>query len=778
MYIKDIFRMSEWEIVPLLFVVIVLQVLSLIFGLAQYFGIYVQLIPEIINIVLLLFIPGVLLLKILKLENIDSSAELFIFSVGSSVAMLMFTGFFINTVYPYLDILKPLSYVPILITVNAIIYILSLIVYLQNKTVQTNYESKLIDLDNIISVPVLILLLIPFLSIFGTYAMNYYNNDLLLILLIIIIGVIVFLTVSDKFINKNLYPLAVFIITISLILHNSLISPYIWGWDSNLEYFIANQIIGNGAWMVGDPNNYNSMLSIVVLAPMLTIFSGINLVWIIKLIYPFLFSLMPLSLYFIFKTQTSPKIAFLSVFLVVLMFTFYTEMLSILREMIAELFLSLLILLVVSDDLNLIKRGILGVIFGISIVVSHYGISYIMLFGFSFVLITTAIIKSRYYDLFKNKVTALKHQTLRYVFGMSQLNTINQFSTSLAINSARDQNVPLSVRIDNYRDKINGTRYMESRMLTFFFVGFFVIFLFTWYIYTSDGSIFSTFLSIGNNIATNIADVMNSNTSQGLNIALTQQTSLLRTVHKDFYLVSQFFIFVGIVLMLLKKDGMKFKRDYKIFSVFAFFLLVSGLMVPYFASEMNTTRLYHVSLLFLAPITIIGMLRISEISSRIIHLNVKRKTVLQVISIFLIMFMIFDTGLIYQFLGDGDTISMSLSNKVDFPKLNNNDLASAQWLSYNFDSDDVVYSDTLRSSVLQSFFSENYELPPYDDLIKNNSYVYLSTFNVVSNSLLLTKMSGANIMQQSYVSPDDILAKRSKIYDNGGSWIYGEKMVS
>lgn len=771
--------MSEWEIVPLLFTVMVLITMSLIFGFVQYLGISIPLFPEIVNIVILLFIPGILLLKILKLENIDG-AELFIFAIGSSVAILMFTGFFINTTYPYLGIIKPLSYVPILITMNVIIYILSLTVYWQNRNSPTNVKSKFIDLDSIISPPVLILLLIPFLSIFGAYVMNYYNNNILLMLLIIIIGVIVFLAVSGRFINKNLYPLTVFIITISLVLHNSLISPYIWGWDSNLEYYIANQIIGNGVWMVGDPNNYNSMLSIVVLAPMLTIFSGVNLVWIMKIVYPLLFSIMPISLYFIFKTQTSPKIAFLSVFLVVLMFTFYTEMLSIIREMVAELFLTLLILLVVSDDLNLIKRGVLSVIFGISIVISHYGIAYIMLFGFSFVLITTALFKSRSYNLFKDKFRGLTTGTLQYVGGMSQINMINKLSTISTANSANSVkgNLPLSVRIDNYRDRINGRRYMESRMLTFFFVGFFVIFLFTWYIYTSNGSIFSTFLNIGNNIASNIADVMNSNTSQGLNIALTQQTSLLRTVHKDFYLVSQFFILVGIVLILLKMDGMKFKRDYKIFSVFAFFLLVSGLMVPYFASEMNTTRLYHVSLLFLAPVTIIGMLRISEIFSRIFNLKINRKTVLQLISIFLIMFMIFDTGLIYQFLGNGDTISMSLSDKVDFPKFNDNDLASAQWLRYNFNFGEVVYSDTPRSSVLQGFFSENYQLPPYDDLIKNNSYVYLSTFNILTNSILITKMSGANIMQQSYVSPDNITNSRSKIYDNGMSWIYGEKAVS
>jgi len=778
MYLYDILRLSEWKITPLLFIVILLQTLFFVFN---FLNLHIPIIPELISILLLLFIPGVLLLRILNVENIKSNAEIVIYSIGSSVAIVMFTGFFINSFYPLFGMAKPLSYISIAITINIIIYILCLTVYWMDKKDPDRYkmETPHVDLKMLTSHPVLILLIVPFLSIFGTYFMNYYNNSTILMFLIIVIGLIVFLIASGKYFNKNLYPLAVFVITISLILHNSLISTYIWGWDISLEYYIANQIIGNGIWMVGNPNNYNSMLSVVILAPMLSIFSGINLVWVMKIVYPFLFSLMPVGLYFIFKKQTTPLIAFLSVFLVVLMFTFYTEMLAILREMVAELFLALLILLLVSDNLNIIKRGILGVLFGTSIIVSHYGIAYIMLFGFSFVLITTAVLKTKFYFKLHSKFIELKNGIIQYAGVMNQFKMLTQFNMDfLNTDTQKEQNLRLSVRIENYKDKINGRNYMEGRMLTLFFVGFFVVFLFTWYIYTSDGSTFSTFLSIGNNIAANIASIMDSKTSQGLNIVLTQQSSLLRTVHKDFYLISQFFILLGIIIILLKMDQMKFKRDYKIFSIFAFLLLVSGLLIPYFASEMNTTRLYHVSLLFLAPITIIGMLKSTEISSRILNINIKRKTILQAISIFLICFMIFDTGLVYQFLGNGDTIAMSLSDKVDFPKLNQNDLASAQWLRYHYDHDDIVYSDTLRASILQSFYADTTEIPPYDDLVKNKSYVYLSTFNVATKNILTTKMTGANIMEQSYVSSDDILNNRPKIYDNGGSYIYGEKIVT
>lgn len=772
MYVRDIFKIPEWEIKELLMLVITLQILFLSLKLAETNGMIIPLFTEIISLFLILFIPGILFIRILKLKNIESNTEIFIYAVGLSITILMFLGFTINLIYPYIGV-KPFTLTPVIVTVNILIYILCVSVYFHEKNDPiSSTRSNSVDLKSSLSPPLIFLTLVPFLSIIGTYLMNYYDTNIILMILIVLIASIVFLIGSNRFIPENLYPLAVFIISISLILHRALISTYIWGWDVSLEYFIVNQILGNGVWMMGVANNYNSMLSVVILAPMISIFTGLKLVWVLKIIYPFIFSLLPLGLYYIFKRQTNPRIAFLSVFLVVLMFTFYTEMLTILRQEIAELFLVLLVLLLVSNDMNKIKRGILAVLFGFSIVVSHYGIAYIMLFGFSFLMLTDAFMRINplvnLYNFISNKFQDF------YITTVGHFNFLMPFNMELCNVNVNEDVTPLSKRIESYRNRISGRLEMENRLFTLFFVAFFAVFLFTWYMYTSNGSAFSTFIDIGNSIASNISDIMNSNTSQGLNIVLTQQVSLLRTVHKDIYLISQFFIMIGVILLLLGIDKMNFQRDYKRFSLFAFVLLVSGLLVPYLASQMNTTRLYHVALLFLAPMVIIGMYRSANIIFKLMRFRIKSKTIFQAISIFLIVFLIFDTGFVYQIVGGGDTISMSLSDKVDFPKLNQMEIGSAKWLQKHYDYDYHVYSDAPRSAILVSFFSANKEIPPYNDLIENKSYIYFGTLNIVSKSVLISKMTGANNLVQAYSDPAEIVKGRPVIFDNGGSKVYAD----
>ncbi|MGO9387056.1 MAG: hypothetical protein ACLPWD_03305, partial [Methanobacterium sp.] len=159
----------------------------------------------------------------------------------------------------------------------------------------------------------------------------------------------------------------------------SLITNYIWGWDINSEFFLANQVALNSFWNLNLSSNYNSMLSVVILAPVLSSYIRLNLVWILKIIYPILFSMVPLGLYYVYSKQTCPKIAFYGTFFFMLLFTFYTEMLSLARQQIAELFLVLLLMVLINDNLNKTKKSFLAVIFGLSIVISHYGLTYLMM---------------------------------------------------------------------------------------------------------------------------------------------------------------------------------------------------------------------------------------------------------------------------------------------------------------------------------------------------------------------------------------------------------------
>ena len=369
-------QMNDWEIKKFLKVILAIQLAVWgVIGLDAA-GLQIPIIRQLICFIYLIFVPGIIILRILKLHNLGN-IETLLYTVGSSIATLMFTGLFMNTVYPLFGISGPISIAPFIITISVVVFILCVLSYVRDKDFS---DPGFIDVGNVLSPPALFLCLIPFLAIFGAYLMNFYRDNSLIIVLIIVIALVALLIGFDKSIPKKLYPLAVFVIAISLLFHRSLISMYISGCDIQFEYYLCNSVKMNGIW---DPTMFgslNAMLSLVMLAPIYSIISNMEITWVFKIIYPLLFSLVPLGLYRVFQKQTDDKIAFLSCFFFMSFSTFFGEMPALARQEIAELFLVLLILLMIDKNMNRIKRSFLFIVFGISLVVSHYGLSYFYMF--------------------------------------------------------------------------------------------------------------------------------------------------------------------------------------------------------------------------------------------------------------------------------------------------------------------------------------------------------------------------------------------------------------
>ena len=77
----------------------------------------------------------------------------------------------------------------------------------------------------------------------------------------------------------------------------------------------AESVIKNSFWNLTIYSDINAMLSIVILAPTLSLIGNLNITWVFKIIYPFLFSLVPVGLYHIFNDQIkNEKISFLACF--------------------------------------------------------------------------------------------------------------------------------------------------------------------------------------------------------------------------------------------------------------------------------------------------------------------------------------------------------------------------------------------------------------------------------------------------------------------------------
>jgi len=741
MKINNPFQINDWEFKKFFKVVLTIQLAFWgAIGL-DVIGLQIPILRQLIGFIYLTFIPGITILRVLKLHKL-SNIETLLYTIGLSIATLMFTGLFMNTVYPPFGISGPISTTPLIITISVVVSILCALSYIRDKDFS---DSSFIDVGIALSPPALFLCLVPFLSIFGAYLVNFNHNSVLLMFLIIILAIIVILIGFDKIFQVNLYPLVVFIIAVSLVYHNSLISMYLWGSDIHREYLYSNLVETNSIWDPSIANLLNSMLSIVILAPFYSILLNLDIVWLFKIIYPLIFSLISLGLYHIYQKQTDDNTAFLSCVFFLSFWIFYTEMLQLARQQIAELFLVLLILLMIDKNMNGAVRSILSIVFCISLAVSHYGLSDIYMLclisaWFILVLGDNPEIQKRMNN-FYSKFYKYTDQKL----------------------SANSKSLKT-----------------EDRTIRLSLVLLFITFAFTWYMHVSGSSAFDTLVFVGDRISGHIfIDFLNSDLSEGLGTILYKPASLLHSTTKYLHLLSQFFIFIGIITLLLKRNATKFVREYAVFSLITLMLCLASIAVPYFSSALNTSRTYQISLIFLAPFCVIGGIttfRITSLAVKASWNDLCVRSSLKVLSVFFATYLLFNSGWVYEVAKD-DPASISLSPYTDRSCYNEREASGGKWLSDCTDSDSRVCGDLTACTLLRDWFHKENMDPQINIGILENAYIYLRSWNIDKQELLFIEAKNG-LKSPEYFSFKEIpklvtlITANNKVYDNGGSQIF------
>ena len=223
--VRNPLTMNDWELTKTLVVTAVLQVVLLGSAGLNYLGAPLLIIQQVTGLIFLLFIPGILLLRVLKLHNLGS-VRTPLFAVGLSIATLMFSGLVINQAYPYLGITRPIAALPLLITLSAEVDVLCFVAIVRDRGFSA---ADSFELRAVITPLTLALCLIPFVSIFGTYVMNGTNNNAVLLLLIVLIAATVVLLTFRREVPRHVYPLAVFVCGLSLLYYETLITHYLAG---------------------------------------------------------------------------------------------------------------------------------------------------------------------------------------------------------------------------------------------------------------------------------------------------------------------------------------------------------------------------------------------------------------------------------------------------------------------------------------------------------------------------------------------------------------------
>jgi len=711
MRIGNPITLNDWGIKDfLIFDSVVLMSLWGTIGL-EFIGFEVPYLRQVVGLFFLCYLPGIAVLRILRIHNLGSSLTA-LFAVGSSLAILMTVGVMTNTLGGLVGIHDSMSTMPLLTVLSLLEVILLVLACLRDRDF-SNESILVIGLKE--GFLLIFLCFVLLLALTGTLFMNNLGSNMLSLSVLLLISFLIVILGNSRWIPKEYFPAAVFFISASLLFQNSLLSSYVWGWDIHHELYLANLVTQESHWDYSIPYNTNGMLSIVMLAPIISNVCSMNLHFVFKVAYPLIFCFVPLGLFEMYRRRVSSDIAVMSVLLSVSFWVFYTMMLSLARQEIGELFFVLILILLFDSKLDDYRRSILLFVFAFSLVVSHYGLSYY--------LALSAVV------------------VLPFVYRRMSEKGLNGLS--------------------------------EARAFSARFVALFAVLAFLWYSVVSSSSSVNSAVFILNRMAdTFVYDFLNPETSEGLAILTVQSVSPLHLLAKCLHLAFQALIGVGLLSCLLKVCKSGFDRVYSGLAVVSFGVLVGAIAIPYLGSSLGTGRFYHIGLFFLAPFALFGLqsiLRLAATSLQRRSSKMDDRIAVRTFSMLLAVFLLFNSGFLYEVTGDSP-VSVALNPDIDGPRFNEQESYATQWL-FSVKGDNGVLGDSYRWLLLGSYDWPNVTiLPPDLNETPLNSYVFLGTFNIVEHKVLVYHQIGVN-REYVYANYPFLEDNRCRIFDNGGAEI-------
>lgn len=735
------------------FILIILASVILLANLSLFINIFpLDNMRQILWFVILTFLPGILIIKFFNLKALNQ-VNLIIYSIGISLTILMFLGLILNIIFPFFGINSPLSVNNLSIVISIMILFLCLIHY---KRKNLNYSFNL-NIKIFFKPYILFLILLPLLSILGTFLLSGNRNNYVLLLCIVFISITVLLAVFNK-IPKRYFPLALFVISISLFFQQTLLSLIqLGGGDVGLEYMLMQSVTNNFKWNPNSSIIISDMLSIVMIPPIYSILLNIDPILVKKIIFVIFGSLIPVIIYQTYHKLFDHKFSFLAAFFFIAFPVFMIMLRSITRQLFGELFFAMFILVIFSTEMDKKLRNFLLILFSASIVVSYYGLSYIFLI---FLIITALII----YLMEKFDITYKIKGKIRIGFLNSMVENIN------------------------FKNQFSAKNDLAFISLTLFI--FYSVMMFAWYMYTANASNLEGFIGIFQNAINSInGDFL---TSSGVDQSLLLASGIAKTSSAFWVQLNGIiqrsaliFVIIGFFTFLWYYIQSKNLQVYVAFLITATFLLVLYLLIPSASVDLESSRFYQIMILVMAPCFVLGGIFFFKFISKIMRLTLKKDITYKLILIILIPYFLFNTGFVYSFTESPSGLisinSYKYSNNTDLQLEYYTTIVPLQdynavfWLSKNLDNQSLIYG---------GYESKTFYLAPYpfsSDRIKpithvnqtlGNNVLFLNTFNTKTNSLKVPP--GFNYTFRYFKLSDLSLSynTKNKIFDNGGSNIY------
>jgi uncharacterized membrane protein len=344
-------------------------------------------------------------------------------------------------------------------------------------------------------------------------------------------------------------------------------------------------------------------------------------------------------------------------------------------------------------NISRVKRTLLSIIFVASLAVSHYGTSYFYMFYIIVFIFISFIVEN---VCTNNFLETLRKKTKKY-------------------RAVIDEQIE--------------SRGSDSRTITQTFVLIGITFVLSWYLYMSSSSAFNSIVHISDHVCNSIfTDLLNPTAREASILAAvgvgSTAASLWHMINRYIWHITELFVIVGVLSLIIKHRELKFEYEYVILSFIGCVTLAMCIILPFFSTHFSIMRIYHIALFFLAPCCVIGGQNIFRFISKLLKSVYKplwgggksRFTSANFLIIILIPYFLFNSGFIFTFTDNPPSFSplsaesYKTSNNTDLkvtylyyciPK---EDFISAKWLSEHKNDRYIIYT---------GFTSKKYLLTPY-----------------------------------------------------------------
>lgn len=715
--------------------ILVLQTLLIASVSLSWLGYDSGVIRPVLSFIYLTFVPGFLVLRLAGVV-FDDFAEWVVYATGVSLTTLMFIGVFVNFVF------LPITPRPLTFTVPALSAIGLVLLALYFHRVEEDMTIH-IPVREMLSPIMLGLTLLPFIGVYGALVLTRFSNNTLLLTLYALIAIVPLLALGGL-IPRRFFPYALWAVSASLLLQNALTGQFLaWG-DQVKEATLVMNVLRTGVWLPENGiafGNKFSMLRIVILHPIYVLFTDLQIVWIFKVIHPLLFSVTPVALYLAYRNYVSDQGAFLSAYLFMSLFSFFIVLSRSTRTATALFFLALIVLLISGTSLEEHHMKLLAILFVSSIVVSHYGISYMV-----FIAIVIA------YPLVR---------LLRHV----------------------------------------GSNQAQRRSFTSLpFVSLYTVCLFAWYIYASPrAKTFHLLIGFADHFMNELYTTFITSpetTSASIRYATSNFSSTVIDVLRFYNIAIGIVIVIGLTLTISRLYQEQSKSETEHIAYAVVFLAVFGLtFLP--VERFNTARTFPTTLMFFAPFFVVGVRELGRQSSQWIPVEFSRVQLHHVAAIFIAGYFLLNVGFVSatvvheyspnalvekdRIMDDGHPREKEYFYK-QYPTVYG--ITSNDWLRSKSVAHSTVYSSNWpgnpRGAVgyhaLEASEGNHVQLQVQPIPVNRTlgpGYVYLGTYshpaygNIVS---LPADHFGFEWIHTSRVNKQ--WSEKDKIYTNGGSTIY------